>query len=161
VLPSRGTYGATGGPGYAVHRTPVTEGADWGFDADVVDSGLLPADLAETVIFTIFPCALVLNAGPMIGWFSFLPEGVDRCRFLNGFLAPAALDEAGVVDEAEVGQLMNDINDEDEQIIRLVQRGVRSRHAAPGMLSHKEPALADFYAYLRRALQDEAGRPAY
>jgi phenylpropionate dioxygenase-like ring-hydroxylating dioxygenase large terminal subunit len=161
VLPARGTYAAAGGPGYAVHRTPATEDADWGIALDDVDSGLLAADLAETVIFTIFPCTLVLNAGPLIGWFSFLPEGVGRCRFLNGFLAPAVMAEAEAVDAGEVAQLMNDINDQDEQIIRLVQRGVRSAFAEPGMLSHKEPALVDFYAYLRRALQDDVGHPPY
>ena len=66
-----------------------------------------------------------------------------------------------MVDEAQVAKLMNDINDQGEAIIRLVQRGVRSAHARPGVLSGKEPALVDFYAYLRRALRDEAGRSAY
>lgn len=161
VLPARGTYAATGGPGYAVHRTPAADDADWGIPLDGVDSGLLASDLAETVIFTVFPCALVLNAGPLIGWFSFLPEGPERCRFLNGFLAPAPLVEAGVVDEAQVDELMNDINDQDEAIIRLVQRGVRSAYARPGVLSSKEPALVDFYAYLRDNLRDAAGRSPY
>jgi phenylpropionate dioxygenase-like ring-hydroxylating dioxygenase large terminal subunit len=156
-LPARGTYGGTGGPGYAVHHVQVTDVTRLGVTSNPVDSGLLDADLAETVIYTVFPCTLVLNVGFLIGWFSFLPEGVDRCRFLNGFLAPAALAETGVVSEKEVEQFMNDINDQDEQIIRLVQRGVGSAHAQPGMLSHKEPALADFYAYLRQVLQDETG----
>ena len=161
VLPSRGTYGVPGGPGYARHHTPVAEGADWGIPLDGIDSGLLPADLAETVIFTIFPSTLVLSAGPLIGWFSFLPEGVGRCRFLNGFLAPATLVDAGVVDEAAVTQLMNTINDQDERIIRGVQRGVGSAHAQPGMLSHKEPALGEFYAWLRQALSRDTGHAPY
>ncbi len=161
VVPSRGTYAAAGGPGYAVHRTPVAQGSDWGIPANDIDTGLLAEDLEEMAVFTIFPCTLVLNAGPLVLWFSFLPEGVDRCRFLNGFLAPPALADAGLVDEDEMAQFMNEVNDQDERIVELVQRGVGSAHAEPGMLSHKEPALVDFYAYLRQTLQDEAGRPAY
>lgn len=106
------------------------------------------------MIYTVFPNLLVLNAGPLIGWFSFLPEGPQRCRFLNGFLAPAAI--ADLVDAARVERLMRDINDQDEAIIRLVQRGVRSAYAQPGVLSSKEPALVDFYTYLRTALQDKS-----
>ena len=152
VLPASGTYAGTGTTAYAVHHTPATDDADWGIALDGVDSGLLAEDLAETVIYTVFPNLLVLNAGPLIGWFSFLPEGPQRCRFLNGFLAPAEI--ADRVDATAVERLMHDINDQDEAIIRLVQRGVRSRYAEPGVLSSKEPALADFYAYLSRVLQD-------
>ena len=152
VLPASGTYAGTGTAAYAVHHTPATADADWGITLDGLESGLLAEDLAETVIYTVFPNLLVLNAGPLIGWFSFLPEGPQRCRFLNGFLAPAAI--ADRVDAAQVTQLMHDINDQDEAIIRLVQRGVRSAYAEPGVLSAKEPALGDFYAYLSRVLQD-------
>lgn len=161
LLPAWGTYGAPGSPAFAVHHTPVAAGADWGLAQHGVTGGLLPADTAETVIFTIFPSTLVLNAGPLIGWFSFLPRGVDEVRFLNGFLAPPALDAAGAVDPAEVTRLMLAINDQDEPIVEGCQIGVRSASTPPGLLSSKEPSLAPFYAYLRTALRDATGHPPY
>jgi phenylpropionate dioxygenase-like ring-hydroxylating dioxygenase large terminal subunit len=153
VLPARGTYGAAGGPGFAVHFTPVDGDMGWGFDATEAESGPWPSDLETMGVYTLFPNALILNAGHLVLWFSFLPEGVDRCRFLNGFLAPAALVDAGVVDAARIERMMNQINDQDEPIVEGVQRGVMSALATPGMLSHREPALADFYTYLTRALR--------
>lgn len=161
MLPARGTYGGPGGEGWAVHFTPVAPGADWGVDLDAADSGLTAVDLDEMAIYNIFPSAVVLNVGPLIGWFSILPQGVGRSRFVNGFLAPASLADAGAVDNSEVVALMNQINDQDERIMELVQRGVSSAYARPGVLSHREPVLPEFHAYLRRMLTDAAGRPPY
>jgi len=161
VLPARTTYGAAGGPGYAVHFTPAAAGGlGWGIPPNDVDTGLLDSDLAEMGVYTLFPNALVLNAGPFILWFSFLPYGVDRCRFLNGVLAPAALVSAGLVDEADSLGFIHEVNDQDTPIVEGVQRGVASRIAAPGVLSHREPALVNYYAYLRRMLAASGG-PVY
>lgn len=153
VYPARSTHSGAGGLGYAVHYTPASGGGiDWGLSAaTIAAAGLAEADLAGLGVYTLFPSALVINAGPLVVWFAFLPCGPHRTRFLNGVLAPQAL--ATAVDRELATKMLREINDEDTPIVEGVQRGVESVFATPGVLSHREPALADFYAYLRRTLR--------
>ena len=155
VLPSRGTYICSGGPGFAMHRTPLAGGGDWGIAPHDFDTGLTEAEMAEMTVFTIFPSTIILTAGELVAWFSMLPDGVGKCRFINGFCVSPALVDAGLVDHESMQSFMDRVNGEDQRIVETVQRGVASTYAQPGMLSHKEGALVDFYTYLRRALASD------
>ncbi len=162
VLPARTTYGVPGGPGYAVHFTPaVGAGMDWGVPAAAMaDAGLIRADLAEMGVYTIYPTTVLINAGPLVTWLSFLPHGVGRTQFLNGVLAPPAL--ADDVDRDLAQRTILEINDEDEPIVESLQRGVASAFATPGVLNtRRESSVIDVDAYLRRMLADPHGRAPY
>jgi phenylpropionate dioxygenase-like ring-hydroxylating dioxygenase large terminal subunit len=103
-------------------------------------------------VFTIFPSTIVLNFQDLVAWFSFLPTGVDSCRLLNGFCFSSRLVEAGLVDHDAMARFMCGVNEEDRAVSELVQQGMKSARAEPGMLSVKEVQLADFFAYVRETV---------
>jgi phenylpropionate dioxygenase-like ring-hydroxylating dioxygenase large terminal subunit len=151
-MPTRGTSAGLHGDAFTSHRTPVSRRDTWQMTAGRPDIGLAEADLGEMNVFTIFPSTIILNFQDLVAWFSFLPTGVDSCRLLNGFCFSSVLVEAGLVDRAAMARFMCSVNEEDRAVSELVQLGMKSTRAEPGMLSVKEAQLADFFAYVRGAV---------
>jgi phenylpropionate dioxygenase-like ring-hydroxylating dioxygenase large terminal subunit len=148
-MPTRGTSAGLRGDAFTSHRTPLSRTDAMQMTAGRPDIGLTEADLGEMNVFTIFPSTIVLNFQDLVAWFSFLPTGVDSCRLLNGFCFPSGLVEAGLVDHDAMARFMCGVNEEDRAVSELVQLGLKSARAEPGMLSVKEAQLADFFAYVR------------
>jgi phenylpropionate dioxygenase-like ring-hydroxylating dioxygenase large terminal subunit len=157
-MPTRGTSSGLRGDAFTSHRTPVRQDDTWQMMARHADIGLTEEDLGEMNVFTIFPSTIILNFQDLIAWFSFLPTGVDSCRLLNGFCFSAGLVDAGLIDDAAMARFMASVNAEDKAVSELVQQGVRSARAEPGMLSSKEVQLADFYRYVRATVSASGPR---
>jgi phenylpropionate dioxygenase-like ring-hydroxylating dioxygenase large terminal subunit len=152
AMPTRGTSAGVRGDAFTSHRTPVDQKNTWDMNAGRADIGLTEEDLGEMNVFTIFPSTIILNFQDLIAWFSFLPTGVDSCRLLNGFCFSSRLVEAGLVDNDAMSRFMCSVNKEDKVVSELVQLGMKSARAEPGMLSVKEVQLADFFEYVRGAV---------
>ncbi|MFL6123107.1 aromatic ring-hydroxylating oxygenase subunit alpha [Actinophytocola sp.] len=151
-IPTRGTSAGLRGDAFTSHRTPVAQEDTRQVSAARPDIGLTEEDLSEMNVFTIFPSTIILNFQDLVAWFSFLPIGVDGCRLLNGFCFSSRLVEAGLIDNDAMARFMCGVNKEDRAISELVQLGMKSTRAEPGMLSIKEVQLADFFEYVRGAV---------
>jgi phenylpropionate dioxygenase-like ring-hydroxylating dioxygenase large terminal subunit len=151
-MPTWGTSPGLRGDAFTSHRTPVERENTWEGEAGRPDIGLTGEELSEMNVFTIFPSTIILNFADLVAWFSFLPTGVDGCRLRNGFCFSSRLVEAGVIDQDAMARFMRSVNKEDKAVSELVQLGMKSTRAEPGMLSSKEVQLADFFEYVRGAV---------
>ena len=103
-----------------------------------------------TYLLTIYPSLLITLTPGYFWYLSLHPDGPGRVDVLfGGGLAPEfARDPAAGDHFARLKALLDEVNEEDRGCVERVYRGLRSRLASPGPLSHLERPCHDFARYL-------------
>jgi len=112
--------------------------------------GLSAAQQAEWNLFVGFPCFMLLLARDRAIWYRLQPISAERCRLTTTTLDArenfSAADYAATL-EAET-KMLRDFHLEDMGVNEAVQRGLKSRHAVRGRLSHLEEPVWQFHRQL-------------
>ncbi len=112
--------------------------------------GLSAAQQAEWNLFVGFPCFMLLLARDRAIWYRLQPISAERCRLTTTTLVArenfSAADYAATL-EAET-KMLRDFHLEDMGVNEAVQRGLKSRHAVRGRLSHLEEPVWQFHRQL-------------
>jgi phenylpropionate dioxygenase-like ring-hydroxylating dioxygenase large terminal subunit len=113
-------------------------------------AGLTAAQQAEWNLFAGFPCFMLLLAHDRAIWYRLQPISAGRCRLTTTTLVSrasmAAPDFAATL-LAET-KMLQDFHMEDMKVNEAVQRGLGSRHAVRGRLSHLEEPVWQFQRLL-------------
>nr|WP_069167318.1 aromatic ring-hydroxylating dioxygenase subunit alpha [Nocardia altamirensis] len=113
------------------------------------------------MVLLTFPSSAFIAFADQVVWLSFLPTAIDRVQVIGGvFTLPALAGTSEAVAQTQAAVTAM-INEEDQQGLEAVQRGVSSRFAERGHLSPKEqPGVLAFYRNLAQALlgDETAGR---
>ena len=115
---------------------------------------LLDSEDRTIVILVLYPALLVVVGNGAMWWMQILPDSPTSFELNVYQCAPKKVSEAArfkkLADEYFADFLK--VNDEDMTVCRGVQRGLGSRFARSGPLSHLEEPLHRFYQYLSRQL---------
>jgi phenylpropionate dioxygenase-like ring-hydroxylating dioxygenase large terminal subunit len=117
------------------HRSNTTLAGDWRL---------------TTAVFAVYP-ALMITLTPGYFWYlSLHPRGPDRVYIVfGGGLSPDFVNDPEAPAHFEaLKKLLDEVNEEDRGCTERVFRGLSSRLAAPGPMSHLERPLYDFSRYL-------------
>jgi phenylpropionate dioxygenase-like ring-hydroxylating dioxygenase large terminal subunit len=112
--------------------------------------GLSPEQQADWHLFVGFPCFMLLLARDRAIWYRLQPISPDHCRLTTTTLvsrASLAMPNYEAILAAET-KMLNDFHVEDMAVNEAVQRGLRSRHAVRGRLSHLEEPVWQFHRQL-------------
>lgn len=112
--------------------------------------GLSGTQQTEWNLFVGFPCFMLLLARDRAIWYRLQPISAERCRLMTTTLVSReslAMPDYAAVLEAET-RMLRDFHLEDMAVNEAVQRGLRSRHAARGRLSHLEAPVWQFHQQL-------------
>jgi phenylpropionate dioxygenase-like ring-hydroxylating dioxygenase large terminal subunit len=101
-------------------------------------------------VYVGFPCFMVLTAPDRVIWYRLQPESTDRCRLLTTILVTRESLQAKDYAEtlASEKQMLQNFHVEDMLVNAAVQRGLRSRYAVRGRLSHLEEPIWLIQRYL-------------
>jgi phenylpropionate dioxygenase-like ring-hydroxylating dioxygenase large terminal subunit len=130
-------------------------------------SGLSVADLTEWSLYIGYPCFMFLTMSDRILWYRLLPLSADRCKLETMTLvAPENFNDPDFAQTVEEQKAMlRDFHLEDMLVNTGVQRGLRSRKAVIGRLSHLEEPVWLIYRYIAARLKgtypEKADRPPY
>jgi len=120
--------------------------------------GISPDAQAEWSLFVGFPCFMLLLARDRVIWYRLQPLSAGHCRLTTTTLVSraslAAPDYAATL-LAETNML-KEFHMEDMAVNEAVQRGLRSRHAGRGRLSHLEEPVWQFHRLLAAKLENMA-----
>jgi phenylpropionate dioxygenase-like ring-hydroxylating dioxygenase large terminal subunit len=140
-------------------RRAETTGAAAGFRRV---PGLSEVQQSEWGLYVGHPCFMFLTAGDRVIWYRLLPISAGRCRLQTMTLVTreTATDPAyAAMLEAET-PLMRDFHLEDMQMNAGVQKGMASRFAGGGPLSHLEEPVWLVQRYLAARLNGRFPQPA-
>jgi len=118
--------------------------------------GLTPEQRSQTLLAGVFPMFFLAVGPDSATWFDWHPTGPESHRVdIHVVVPPESLEAPGFA-EALAAQLdaVRGIQAEDARTNAGVQRGLRSRSAAPGRLSLLERPLWQFQNYLAHRLTD-------
>ncbi len=122
-------------------------------------TGLAGQQQKEWGLFVGYPCFMFLTMPDRLLWYRLLPSGAQRCRLQTiTLVSPETLaspDFPAMV-EAET-PLLRDFHLEDMEMNTGVQKGLGSRYAVRGRLSHLEEPVWLIQRYLAARLQ--GGKP--
>lgn len=162
-FPGLGTVCEPGGSGYNLHVVPTAK--DFRFSDVPLDrpgtSTLNPDlgadEMAGFLIVGIYPTLAIVFAGAHTVWFTFNPLGAERTHVRVGRISPAAYLQLPDIDERlkEDRVRLEEIIREDRVSCSGVQRGLQTRDAVAGPLSHLELTVAEFGRYLARQVLDD------
>ena len=159
-MPAQDTWTEPANPGFIHAHLPMT-GRDAAGIREAIEkgeagsgflplSGLAPEQQAEWNLFVGFPCFMLLLARDRAIWYRLQPISAERCKLTTTTLVSreslSVEGYAGVL-EAET-KMLKDFHVEDMEVNAAVQRGLRSRHAARGRLSHLEEPVWQFHRLL-------------
>lgn len=117
--------------------------------------GLSFEQLTEWGLFVGFPCFMLLTFPDRAVWYRLIPISATRCKLLTTTLVHKENLERP--DFAELiraeTQMLRDFHEEDMRVCAAVQRGLASRTAVQGRLSHLEEAIWQMYRYYAARLQ--------
>lgn len=108
-----------------------------------------------TYLIAVYP-SLMITLTPGYFWYlSLHPQGVGqvRIRFGGGMSADYVNDAGAQAHFAALKTLLDDVNVEDRGCTEKVYRGLSSRVARPGHLSHLERPNYDFAHYINQRIQ--------
>ena len=130
-------------------------------------SGLEEEQQKEWGLFVGYPCFMFLTMPDRVLWYRLLPLGAGRCRLQTITLVSRETLESPdlpAMIEAET-PLLRDFHLEDMAMNTGVQKGLRSRYAVRGRLSHLEEPVWLIQRYLaarlRGGLPEKAARKPY
>jgi phenylpropionate dioxygenase-like ring-hydroxylating dioxygenase large terminal subunit len=112
--------------------------------------GLADAQRAEFVVGAVFPFLLFSVQHDALIWYRLEPQAVDRFALsIHLCVPPEAVDAPDHAERvAGVKQFLDAVHQQDIATCQGVQRGLRSRYAAVGPLSHLEKAIAQLARFV-------------
>jgi phenylpropionate dioxygenase-like ring-hydroxylating dioxygenase large terminal subunit len=138
-----------GAPAYNIHF--ITKDPSFTLSVAHKDNTTLTGDWRlTTAVFAIYP-SLMITLTPGYFWYlSLHPKGPAHVHIVfGGGLSPDFVNDPEAPTHFEaLKKLLDEVNEEDRGCTERVFRGVSSRLAAPGPLSHLERPLYDFACYL-------------
>ena len=138
-----------GAPAYNIHF--ITKDPSFTLSVAHPDNTTLEGEWRlKTAVFAVYP-SLMITLTPGYFWYlSLHPKGPGQVHItFGGGLSPDFLaDPDHEAHMAATKKLLDEVNDEDKGCTERVFRGVSSRLAAPGPMSHLERPLYDFSRYL-------------
>jgi phenylpropionate dioxygenase-like ring-hydroxylating dioxygenase large terminal subunit len=113
--------------------------------------GLDDAQRAEFVVGAVFPFLLFSVQHDSLIWYRLEPHAVDRFTLsIHACVPPEGADDPDRAERiAGVKQFLDGVHQQDIAACQGVQRGLRSRYAAVGPLSHLEKAIAQLGRFVR------------
>jgi phenylpropionate dioxygenase-like ring-hydroxylating dioxygenase large terminal subunit len=159
LVPAAGTFGEESEGPFAVLHNPTRDGRPLPALFPTTP-GLSPAQRADFVVGAVFPFHLFSVQQDSMLWYQLQPESASRFRLRIFPCVPAAVLE----DPALGAQLpafrafVDTVHRQDIGVCEGVQRGLASRLAEPGPLSHLERCVWQLHRYLRERLADPARR---
>jgi hypothetical protein len=161
IVPARGTFGAESDGPWAILHNPSGDGTPVPALFPVTP-GLSEAQRADFVVGAIFPFHLFSVQLDSMFWYHLEPGGAERFRLrIYPCVPEAALREPEL--RAALGGFrgfVNDIHLQDIEACQGVQRGLRSRLAAPGPALHRAPAWQPVSDAAARGVRREPADPA-
>jgi phenylpropionate dioxygenase-like ring-hydroxylating dioxygenase large terminal subunit len=166
IMPGQNTWIEAEHPHFIHAHLPYTEQfeASPGF---LPIAGLAEAQQKEWGLFVGYPCFMFLTMPDRLLWYRLLPLGAGRCRLQTMTLVSRATlnsPDLPKMIEAET-PLLRDFHLEDMVMNSGVQKGLRSRYAVRGRLSHLEEPVWLIQRYLaarlRGELPEKAARKPY
>jgi phenylpropionate dioxygenase-like ring-hydroxylating dioxygenase large terminal subunit len=160
LMPAQDTWTEPPNPAFIHAHLPMT-GRDATAIRDAIENGeagtgflplpgLAPERQAEWNLFVGFPCFMLLLARDRAIWYRLQPISAERCKLTTTTLVSRESRSAegyAATLEAET-KMLKDFHMEDMEVNAAVQRGLRSRHAARGRLSHLEEPVWQFHRLL-------------
>ena len=143
------------GPFSVVHmhyraREEPADPEGWGVPSLPLIERLAPEEQRRATLLHVYPIGLITLLPDHMEFYRVCPEGHVRIRLEKLICVPPETPSRATFDH-EVRQLIEGflkIRDEDVAICRAVQRGLASRFAERGQLSHLEKAIGQFARYL-------------
>ncbi len=163
-MPAQDTWTEPPDPGFIYAHLPLTGKAaaplletirDGAAGDGFVPLPSVPADKqAEWSLFVGFPCFMLLLARDRAIWYRLQPISVDRCKLTTTTLVSRETLAAPGYQEtlARETKMLRDFHLEDMEVNESVQRGLRSRHAKRGRLSHLEAPVWQLHRQLAACL---------
>ena len=104
----------------------------------------------EWELYVGSPCFMMLTAPDRVIWYRLQPESAERCRLLTTILVTReSLRQPDYAERlASETQMLREFHVEDMLVNAAVQKGLRSRHAVRGRLSHLEEPIWLIQRYL-------------
>jgi len=159
LVPGNGTFADdVPGDGYAILHNPTRDGVPMPAVLPTTP-GLDDAQRGEFLVGAVFPLLLFSVQHDSLVWYRLSPHAVDRFSLAIHLCVPPETgdDAAGAEGVAEgiatMKQYLDAIHQQDIAACQGVYRGLRSRFAAAGPLSHLELAIAQ----LARFVDDRVG----
>src|SRR6185436_20920646 len=102
-----------------------------------------------------YPCFMFLTMRDRVLWYRLLPISAERCKLTTSMLVmPENMRNPNFADLVESeSRMLRDFHLEDMLVNTAVQRGLRSRKAVRGRLSHLEEPIWLIYRYLAARVQ--------
>ena len=165
TMPGRNTWTEVEHPHFIRAHLPFTDALKDELEAAINTSRRLPGfrpldglsfgQQSEWGLYLGHPCFMFLTMRDRLLWYRLLPVSAGHCRLETMMLATrASLGDPDIAAtlEAETGML-RDFHTEDMVVNAAVQRGLRSRRAVRGRLSHLEEPIWLIQRYLAARAQ--------
>jgi hypothetical protein len=141
VVPATGTWAADSDGPYIVLHNPAKD-ADTPMSMMPPIEGLSPAQRSEFLVCAVFPFHLFAVNPDSLVFYRLEPQAVEQFRLSIHVCVPPAFGDDERVEHLR--SFLDVVHRQDITVCEGVQRGVRSRLAAPGRLSHLEKAIWQF-----------------
>ena len=118
-------------------------------------AGVEPPDHVQWSLYLGYPCFMFLTMRDRVLWYRLLPISTERCKLTTSMLVmPENMRNPNFSDLVESeSKMLRDFHLEDMLVNTAVQRGLRSRKAVRGRLSHLEEPIWLIYRYLAARAQ--------
>jgi phenylpropionate dioxygenase-like ring-hydroxylating dioxygenase large terminal subunit len=118
-------------------------------------AGVEPPDHVQWSLYLGYPCFMFLTMRDRVLWYRLLPISAERCKLTTSMLVtPENMRNPNFADLVESeSKLLRDFHLEDMLVNTAVQRGLRSRRAVRGRLSHLEEPIWLIYRYIAARAQ--------
>ncbi|WP_108263349.1 aromatic ring-hydroxylating oxygenase subunit alpha [Mangrovicoccus ximenensis] len=138
-----------GFPGFNYHHILKDERVPLAL-AHPSNAGLKGEDRRRTWLLALYPSLLVTLTPGYFWYLSLTPDGPDHVKILfGGGLSPDFMaDPEAEAHFAALKGLLDEVNDEDRGCTERVWKGMQSRFAAPGPLSHLERPNWEFARWI-------------
>ena len=123
--------------------------------------GFADEEAHEWGLYLGYPCFMLLTTHDRVIWYRLLPDGAERCRLLTTTLVRPEAKQAPDWAEALASEtdMLRAFHTEDMAVNAAVQRGLHSRKARRGRLSHLEEPVWLIQRYLAARSQGRYPTP--
>jgi phenylpropionate dioxygenase-like ring-hydroxylating dioxygenase large terminal subunit len=156
VLPASLSDVRPGREAYSLYWNPTRDGRELPSTLPV-PKGLNERQRSSLQLVTIFPCTLFFMLPDHSAWLHLVPESARRHTLhYVPLVQPDALEDPAIDSKLEdLRQLLDAVHRQDMEGCAAVDRGLRSRLARPGRLSHLEETIWQFQNWLLDRLEAE------